>query len=252
MGYIMQDEFRPAIEHALELCLSRFGSQLKTVVLGGSVAFNEALARISDVDWFAFISDEPTDADMQWQAETKQLLERAYPVVSEFGLGIFPVEHLKKQDSWRFIIKYNSIKLYGVDIISELEAEGIETLPPTIELLKSRIPWTEAMWKAALEGNIPEKLFKTPDDPFLASRKIARYFVLLEGAYLLMLDSGFTSFRQSDVLSGLRELYPEWKKVFDLTEQVSNAPQEVRIPPETIVTAINPFVCWMLQRVREA
>jgi hypothetical protein len=248
----MQDEFRPAIEHALELCLSRFGGQLKTVVLGGSVAFDEALAGISDVDWFAFISDEPTDADMQWQAETKQLLERAYPVVSEFGFGVFSVDHLRKQDSWQFIIKYNSVKLYGVDIISELEAEGIETPPPTIDILKSRISWTESMWQYAVDGSIPEKLFKTPTNPFLTSRKIARYFILLEGAYLLMIDGGFTSFRQRDVLAGLRRLHPEWKAVYDLAERVSNAPLEACVPPKDTVTAIDPFIHWMTEYIRNA
>ncbi|MCE5323752.1 hypothetical protein LLG46_10620 [bacterium] len=248
----MQDEFRPGIERALGLCRLRFGDRLKTVVLGGSVAFDEALAGVSDMDWFAFTTDEPTEADLRWQVKTKQMLERDYPVVSEFSLGVFPVEHLRKQDSWRFIIKYNSIRLHGADIIAELEKEGITTPPPSIELLKSRICWTEPMWQCACGGKIPDKLFKTPDDPFLASRKIARYFVLLEGAYLLMLDGRFVSFRQSDVLDGLRMAYPEWKMIYDLTHRVSNAPHEVCMLPEVLISTIKPFVSWMIQRVKDA
>lgn len=248
----MQDEFRPGVERALDLCLSHFGDRLKTVVLGGSVAFDEALAGVSDVDWFAFTTDEPTEADLRWQVKTKQVLERDYHVVSEFGLGVFPVEHLRKQDSWRFIIKYNSVRLYGVDIIAELEKEGIATPPPSIELLKSRIHWTESMWQYACDGKIPEKLFKTPDDPFLASRKIARYFVLLEGAYLLMLDGGFLSFRQADVIDGLRRMHPEWDVVYDMTQRVSNAPHEACILPDVLMSTIKPFVNWMIQRVKDA
>lgn len=248
----MQEQFRSAIDHTLDLFVSRFGDRLKTVVLEGSVAWGEALAGVSDVDLFAFTTDEPTESDMLWRIETKEALERDYPFVSEFSLEVSPVDVLRRNENWRFIIKHNSTRLYGTDIIAELEAEGISTPQPTKEWLKSRVEATMSMWSSVCDGEIPEGLFKTPDDPFLASRKIARFFVLVQSAYLLMLDGEFLSFRQGDVLRQLRKRYPEWKKVCDLTELVSRAPRESRILPAAIVAELDPFMRWMIQHIREA
>ena len=66
MGTNIQAEFRPAIQRALKLCTDRFGEDLKAIYLSGSVAFGEALAGVSDVDWFMFQKVEPNEGDSSW------------------------------------------------------------------------------------------------------------------------------------------------------------------------------------------
>ena len=251
-GNPMQEEFRPAIEHALDMCISRFGSRLLTVVLSGSVAFGEAIIGASDVDWFAFIEDDLSDDDMLWREEAKDELEEKYPVVSEFGLGLFPIDKLRQEESWRFIIKHNSIRLYGEDMISRLESEGVMTPLPTKEYIKSRLSWIESMWQSACDDSIPEMLFKMPHDPYQATRKIARYFVLVEGAYLLMINGHFKSFQRDHILGQLRNLYPQWDDVYDLVERVSINPQQEQVIPAELTAKITPFMRWMIENIKDA
>ncbi|MHB0999278.1 MAG: hypothetical protein ACYC27_08525 [Armatimonadota bacterium] len=248
----MQEEYRPVIEDALKLTRSKFGDRLRSIVLTGSIAFDEALIGASDVDWFAFLDYEPNESDRIWQTETKAYLEKTYPIISEFGLGLYSVDRLRNEESWRFIIKHNSIILYGNNIIDDLEIEGINTPSPTSEMFRFRADWIESHFNDARKGYIRDQLFKTPDNPAFASRKIARYFVGVEAAYLLMKDNHFISFRFHDVINQLRYNYPQWEDVYTMTEMIVNDPINSGISSEHLVAVIDPFIQWMIERLRES
>ena len=70
----IQAEFRPAIQRALKLCKERFGESLIVVYLGGSVAFGEALAGVSDADWWMFQESEPNENDKSWCRDNERML----------------------------------------------------------------------------------------------------------------------------------------------------------------------------------
>lgn len=245
----IQEEFRAPVEEALQNCLIRFGDRLKSVVLGGSVAFGEAVPGASDVDWFTFLKDEPTSEDIEWWDETRAKLTNDNPAIKEFGSGLFQADRLRQEHYWRFIIRYNSVLLYGSDIVAELEREGVKTLVPSAKMLKSRVLWVEETLKAAVAGNIPEKLFETPKNPAFLARKLARNFVVLEGAYLLMADGHFETFRQKAVIDKLRFHYPEFADLYDITEQLAMNPMQVDISPVNLLHMIAPFIGRLTERV---
>lgn len=251
MGTHIQAEFRPAIQLALKLCTDRFGESLRAIYIGGSVAFGEALAGVSDVDWWMFQELEPNESDKSWCRDKGSMLNERYPVVNGFHLSLLALDRLREETIWRFIFRYNSVRLHGTDIISELEKEGIHTPAPSRELAQSRIGWLEKITNAAVDGSFSEVAFPLPQNPCLATRKLAKWFVILEGAHLLMADCAFSSFRQRDVLQQLRSLYPQWTYLFTITQRILEDPFAADIPPGTFINHVTPFMRWAIQRIRD-
>jgi len=163
------------------------------------------------------------------------------------------VARLRKEAAWRFILRYNAIRLYGVDIIAELEKEGTNTARPSKETAKSRIRWMRRNIEGAVRGELPQELFpKLPDDPFLATRKLARNFILVEGAHLLMADNAFCGFRQNDVLAKLKALYPQWVSIFVRTESILEDPLTTGVMPDDFIAEIAPFCHWSIDRIERS
>lgn len=252
MGTHIQTEFRPAIRRALKLCMDRFGEDLKAIYIGGSVAFGEALAGVSDVDWWMFQELEPSESDKSWRREKESMLNERYPVVNGFHLSLSSLDRLREEPIWRFIFRYNSVRLHGTDVISELEKEGIHTPAPSRELAQSRIGWLEKITNATVDGRLSEVEFPLPQNPCLATRKLAKWFVILEGAHLLMADCAFSSFRQRDVLQQLMSLYPQWTCLFTITQRILENPFSAGIPPDTFISHVTPFMRWAIERIRNA
>ncbi len=248
----IQAEFRPAIRRALKLCTDRFGEDLKAIYLGGSVAFGEALAGVSDVDWWMFQKLEPDEGDSSWRKVNESVLNEIYPVANGFHLSLFSLDRLRKETIWRFIFRHNSIRLHGTDIISELEEEGIHTPAPSREWAQSRIGWLEKITSAALDGRFSEEVLPLPQNPCLATRKLARWFIILEGAHLLMAEDAFRSFRQKDVLQQLGSLYSQWACLFAITERILVDPFAAGISPDTFIDRVAPFMRWAIQRIKDA
>ncbi len=252
MGTNIQAEFRPAIQRALELCTDRFGEDLKAIYLSGSVAFGEALVGISDVDWFMFQKPEPNEGDSSWCKANESVLNEIYPVANGFHLNLFSLDCLRKETIWRFILRHNSIRLHGTDIISKLEEEGMHTPAPAREWAQSRTRWMEKITSIALDGRFSEVAFPLPQNPCLATRKLAKWFVILEGAYLLMAEDAFLSFRQKDVLQQLKVLYSQWTCLFAITERILADPFTAGISPDTFIDRVVPFMRWATQRIKDA
>ncbi len=107
--------------------------------------------------------------------------------------------------------------------------------------------------EGAVRGELPKALFpRLPDDPLLVTRKLARNFVLVEGAHLLMVDNAFCGFRQKDVLTKLKTLYPQWMSVFLITETILEDPLKAGIMPDDFVTQIEPFCRWSIERIENS
>lgn len=248
----MQDEFAPAGQAAMELYEARFGKRLRAVYLAGSLACGEALAGISDMDIFAFVSCELDASDLQWRAQSEQALAGRFPRVEEFHLNTNSCEHLAKEWSWRFILRYNSVLLKGDDVVTELEQRGVPTPAPSTELAKDRIPWLRKCFEGAMAGGVPTELYTPPDNPYLATRKLARNFVNVEGAYPLMVDSAFISFRRQDVLGQLRKLYPQWEELYAMAESVQMDPLGAAVTPPRFMACLEPFVRWAIGHIESA
>ena len=253
----LQKEFRPAVDNALELCKQRFSGRLEAVYVGGSVAVGEAWPGESDVDWFMFLVDEPTEAERSWCKETEKALASRFPSAKEFHLNVYPTSFLVTETHMmKFIFKHNSVCLHGHGHLARIENAGGPIPAPSLELARGRLGWVKRCVNGLAEARLPDELFQgaipsdmsqlTPSD-FLASRKIIRNFVLLEGAYILMLTDDFKSFRQDDVLPRLAALYQRWQPLIRMATDVLKDPIATAIPPQRVVEEALPFAMWAIE-----
>lgn len=246
----MQREFQPALDDALAFCAARFGGRLRATYLSGSVAFGEAWPGVSDVDWFMFVDSEPREDDLSWCENRARSLTENHAAVGKFALNLHSIERLAREPIWRFILRYNSIRLAGSDVLMELEKRGIDTPAPTSDLAQSRLGWMEKLADAAGKGQFSEVAFPLPDDPFMATRKLARWLVLVEGAHLLMADGAFVSFRQADILQRLRSCYPAWEHLLAKTVTILRDPFTAAILPDNFIPEAVEFLRWGISRIK--
>ncbi|MFC1735033.1 RNA polymerase sigma factor [Candidatus Hydrogenedentota bacterium] len=245
-------DFNPALAKALELCAARFGDDLEAVYLTGSIAAGEALVDASDVNWFMFLGRDVEENDTGWCREQERKLKEQFPNAQSYVLCLFSLDRLRKESFWRFILRYNSVLLHGKDILSVLEEEGLETPRPTKELAQNRLWFAEECIESAVQGKLTTKLFVLPVNPFWATRKLARYFVVVEGAYVLMAEGKFSTFHERDVMGKLKRSYSQWADLFATTEAVVKDPVKANILPQVFVEQVAPFVRWAIEHVREA
>jgi hypothetical protein len=250
MGF--QEEFKGLIAAADECCARRFGARLMAAYIAGSVAFDEALPGASDLDWFMFLRDEPSTADKSWRYRAQKRLEIRFPAAAEVHLNLFSVHWLKREKFSRFILRYNAVKVRGRDLVAELEHSGFRTPRPSRGLAKSRLPFVRKCLKEALAGRRPPSLAELPEDPFLTTRKLARNFVIVEGAYALMSAGAFKSFRQEAVFCGLRRISRRWGSLIDTTQAILEDPRRAAVRPAEFMREVNPFMDWAIDLIEDA
>lgn len=248
----MDNDFAPAIQDAVKAYEDQFGTELCAVYLAGSLAFGEGLPGASDMDMFGFIDREPEPCDLQWRPQSEEVLGRRYPQVEHFGLGINSLDFVAKEVWWRFLLRYNSVRLRGEDIVAVLEQRGVSTPAPTREMAQTGLAWLHKCFQGAAKGQVPKELYTAPANPYLATRKLAQYFVILEGAYLLMADQRFSSFRTQDVLPQLRCRYPQWEELYAIVEVTQRDPLAAAVEPKAFMTHLTPFMHWAIARIEAA
>lgn len=101
------------------------------------------------------------------------------------------------------MLKYNSVLYHGKDIVNELDNSGCEKFEPNAEMAKGRLAFARQCFEQALDNKQPMCTGEIPTDTYYASRKYARYFVIIEGAYFLMSQSRFESLEKENVLNKL-------------------------------------------------
>ena len=249
---IIQPEFEGLVRAADEHCLTRFDSRLAGEYLAGSVAVGEAWPGASDLDWFVFLRDEPTPADRAWRRRMQKRLEDEFRAASEVHLNLFSQGRLRREGFWRFIFRYNGDRVRGDNLIAALERQGIRTPRPSRKLAKSRLPFVRRCLSESLAGRCPPALVGLPTDPFLASRKLVRNFVIVEGAFVLMCKRTFKSFKQKAVLQGLRETTRRWRPLLRNTEAILSDPYRAGICPNDLMAEVAPFMNWAIILTEEA
>ena len=88
-----------------------------------------------------------------------------------------------------------------------------------------------------------------PSDPFLATRKLARNFVIVEGAYVLMAKGEFVSFKQEAVLKGIRRTSGRWGALTRATEGILQDPHRAAVRPDGFMREAGPFVNWAIEQI---
>ncbi len=137
----MDNDFAPAIQDAVSTYEARFGADLCAIYLSGSLAYGEGLPGVSDMDIYAFLDRELEPCELQWRPQSEEVLGRRHPHVEHFHLNINSLDFVAKETWWRFILRYNSVRLRGEDIVTVLERRGVLTPAPTGKLAKDRLGW---------------------------------------------------------------------------------------------------------------
>ena len=119
-------------------------------------------------------------------------------------------KELAKDKFARFALRYNSMLYLGIDIARQLDDNGCERFEPDAAMANGRLAFARHCFEQALSNEQPVCTGEIPEDTFYASRKYARYFVIIEGA---------------------------WN------------PKKAGIAREEFLGRIRPFVMWMFDRI---
>lgn len=246
----MQPEFQTLVAAASALCESTFAERLRAIYLHGSVAMGDAVVGLSDLDCYLVLSDALTDSDLRELDRLQSRLLREYPVVSEVHLSAHSTDELAADTFARFILKYNSNLIVGHDIARELDRNGCPVLKPNAATAKGRLTFARHCFSQALDRAQPDCTGEIPSDPHYASRKFARYFVIIEGAYFLMSRDRFRSFSKEDILPKLAD-YGFWDELA-LAESVLTDAKRAAVPPDEFLRRVRPLVEWMFDEIERA
>lgn len=252
MQYFMQKEFRPLVEEAATLCKNYFAERFLAFYLHGSVAAGDAVPHVSDLDCYVVISQDLTCADEQYLEQMENELQQKYPLINGIHLAVHSVRELAKDQFARFVLKYHSMLYLGSDIAGELDDSGCEKAEPDAAMAKGRLAFARQCFAQAVNHEQPVCTGEIPEDTFYASRKFARYFVVVEGAYFLMSQNKFESFEKEDVLSKLYQYTSGFEKELDMTREILEDPQKAGIPSEEFLERIRALVMWMFDRIEKA
>lgn len=241
----MQEEYRPLVEDATSRCRTYFAEKLIAAYLHGSIAMNDAIPNVSDLDYYFVVSEALTKTDEQYLETLETELQLKYPIIDGVHLSVHSVDELRKDKFARFVLKYNAHLIFGEDVVSKLAEDDCAVCEPNRRLAKGRLAFARKCFENALNHQQPMNTGEIPANTYYAARKYARYFVIIEGAYFLMTRNQFRSFVKEEVLQGLKGNCDEFHAELELTEKVLYDPIKAGITHEEYLMKIRPFVEWM-------
>ena len=248
----MQKEFKPLVEDATLLCKNYFAEKLLAMYLHGSIAMGDAIPYVSDLDYYIVISEESGNEDNQLLEQMENELQQKNSIVNGVHLSVHSIMDLTKDKFARFALEYNSVLYFGNDIVKELDNSGCEKFEPNTEMAKGRLAFARQCFSQALDNKQPMCTGEIPADTYYASRKYARYFVIIEGAYFLMSQNEFESFEKSDVLNKLYKYADGFKKELDMTREILKDPKSAGITHDEFLNRIRSFVEWMFDMIEKS
>ena len=248
----MQREYFLVVNELERQCSTYFCNRLVSAYIHGSVDKEDAIYGVSDLDYYLIVSDCIKAEDYEWQNNVIEQLQNQFDVVDEVHLTIQSVKGLKDDPFTRFILSYNATLRMGKRIESIPEYHSCEWYCPNKYLAKMRLSFARKCFEEALEQKTPACTGEIPNNVYYAARKLARYFVIVEGAYFLMTRNKFCGFDKKVVLSGLNEEASAFQDVLKMTEFVLSDPLRAQIDQETFLQTVQALIEWMFQEIQYA
>ena len=248
----MQKEFLLLVEELENECKAYFAERLISAYIHGSVDKQDAIYGVSDLDYYLVVSGDISSEDIQWQGEITEQLQHRYDAVDEIHLTVQSVEGLMRDSFTRFILSYNATLRMGNRIESIPEYQHCQWVEPDKHLAKMRLSFAQQCFKDALSRRKPECTGEIPKNTYYAARKLARYFVIIEGAYFLMTRNRFCGFDKESVLSGLREEAIAFQDVLDMVASVLENPVRAQIDQDIFLEKTCSLIEWMFHEIQIA
>ncbi len=248
----LQEGFRDLVAVVNERCAARFGLRLRAAYLGGSVPVGEAWPGASDLDWFVFL-----------QASPHGQMGHGNPAREGNLRPVFRSRRKSISTSTRWTDSCARNPGGSSCATMRFESEARISLPSwrvaESEHLVRAADWPgpgcrgcanawPKQWRADARPHWPSCL---PTPP-LATRKLARNFVIVEGAHVLMARGAFKSFTQDAVLQGLRDASRRWRPLLRMTEDVFEDPYRAEVSPNDFMKEVCPFMNWAIALIENA
>lgn len=210
--------FRDVARQCVDQCRMYLGSRLHSFYVWGSVHRNEAVPGVSDFDTAIIIRDAwDKDKDEGWLRSVNEKLSGKFMGVGGLSRPHNVDDVLKgmradvnerersRTEAWMHRLRYDATLLEG------------QVLTGPLELFSPDPAWTSEAFQSVRDlartaiGRHQECTldFKLPVEPRLRLRKLARLGVL-GGAYLLMGQRRFQSYKWTAVLPPIAARYPRW------------------------------------------
>ena len=249
---MIQPEFRDLVDEALGAAREWLGQRFLAAYLHGSVEKGDAVPGVSDLDLAFIASQRDREEDGAWLRGLCDSLEREYPVIDEAHITLMSLNELRENRFARFAYTVNASRIAGEDAAAALNAEDEQRYLPDKRMAKMRLGFAKQCFEDALEGKTPACTGPLPVNAHDAVRKLARYFVVIEGAYFLMARGRFQSFYADDVLKRLAEEAGGFAEEIELARCVLVYSAEAGIKPQTLLRRIEPLVRWMFEEIEKA
>ncbi|MBR5225150.1 MAG: nucleotidyltransferase domain-containing protein [Clostridia bacterium] len=250
---MIQQEYKPLIECVLENIRRYFGKRLVAVYLHGSIEKGDAIPGISDLDLMVIIDEKQTMQDDTWlKAFCGKLCVEYVSLIEEAHISLMSSQELAENPFASFALRYNASLIEGTDIAGCIDADMATRYMPDKWMAKRRLQFARNCFDEALAGKTPACTGPLPADSRYISRKFARYFVVVEGAYFLMTKNAFTSFHKDTVLEQLRRHTNGYEETLDAVQGVLNNPEDVELAPQRLLEKIKPMVFWLFEEIERA
>jgi len=249
---MIQEGFQIVIDETVQKYTEYFQSRLCAIYISGSIHANEAIPGESDLDCWVFIANDLDDSDKSWIAKTEVEIDSRHEIIDGVHINVKSINQLRNDKFTRFALKYNATLCYGHDIISEIEALGAATYEPNMEIAKERLPFARKCLEDAMSNKCPQCIDKIPNNTYLAARKYARYFILVEGVYYLMAKNKFETYKQDRVIQQLKLSCIEFNDILDLSLAVLENPLTATIKHDEYIAKIYPFVKWLFAEIEKS
>lgn len=249
---MIQPEYRNLVDEALGAAREWLGRRFLAAYLHGSVEKGDAVPGVSDLDLAIVVSQSDREADGAWLRELCASLEQRYPVIDEAHITLTALNELKENRFARFAYMVNASLIAGEDVAAALNDADAQRYLPDKRMAKMRLGFAKQCFEDALAGKTPACTGALPENACDAARKLARYFVVIEGAYFLMARGRFQSFDADGVVRLLSEEAGMFTEEIELARRVLVNSSAAGIDPKTLLSRIEPLVRWMFEEIEKA
>lgn len=124
---LIQEKWRPIIKDTIDFYLSKFGDNLHSVYVRGSVSKGEAIEHISDLDSFCIIKEDAGEVDTPFSEDFQKVMNEKYPFCTHVEISYIAKDKVnepfppRERSVWAELIKTQSACVYGEDLALEIE-----------------------------------------------------------------------------------------------------------------------------------
>ncbi len=218
----LQPKWKALLDQVVSVYETRFGPNLRSVYVRGSVAKGEAVDGISDIDTLALVKDGEEEIMPKWCEDQLKALRKKHRFCTGIEIIVLPplsllhVNPPKTVNPWKKLIKTQALCVYGEDIA------------PSIP--RQRPDFNMAGHIFALSSDLP----KTPEELAQYSARKCTWLMkrIVRSGFELVMDREKTFTRDLyPCYAAFIKYHPEWEPQMWLALELAVFPQPEKVEP---------------------